>query len=90
VRSSPLFFVLGRQREGDFRDEQAAGSPRHCWFGRGDVRRRNREWAGTEKEKPPETGLSGAAASVAARPKPAPTLGGTGEKKPTENGWFFK
>ena len=59
----------------DFRYEQAAGNSRHCWFGRGVVLRRNRERAGTEKEKPPETGLSGAAASVAARPKPAPTVG---------------
>jgi hypothetical protein len=56
------------------------GNPRQCWRGCGGVFRRNREFAGTENGKQPETGLPGSAASVAGRPEPAPALGGKGEK----------
>jgi hypothetical protein len=70
----------GLQRGGGFRDEQVAGNPRLCWFGREVVLRRNRQWAGTENEKPADTGLSSAAASVAAGPEPAPNRG-DGRKK---------
>ncbi len=87
---SDHWFAWSLQRGGDFRDEQAAGNPHHCRFWSGVVLRRNRELAGTDNGKPSETGASGAAASVAAWPEPAPALGKTDEKKPTENGWFSK
>jgi len=37
-----------------------------------------------------QNGGFGRAVLKSRRPKTAPTLGKTGEKKPTENGWFFE
>jgi hypothetical protein len=72
---------LGRLPESVFGYEQAAGNPRHCWYGRGVVLRRNREWAGTENEKPPQTGVPGVLASVAPLPETAPALGRSKKRK---------
>ena len=71
---------VGSPGESGFADEQAARKPRCCWRGCGGVLRRNREWAGTESGKAPETGPSGVVASAAAWPEPAPALGISGKK----------
>src|SRR6218665_728457 len=80
VNALPRPGRAGRLREGGFPDERSVENPRPCWGRCSGVLRRNREWAGTENAKPPETGVSGAVASVAAWPEPAPALGGTGKK----------
>jgi len=64
------------------RKKVAMPDPNSCW--------RYGDLADLMNGQLPDTGLSGVAAPVAARPEPAPTLGRTGEKKPTENGWFFE
>jgi len=46
--------------------------------------------AASESGKRPGTGLSGAAASVAARPEPAPVLGKTGKKNQPRVVGFFR
>ena len=78
---SDHLFSWSLQRGGGFHDEQAAVNPCHCWFRHGGVLRRNREWTGTENGKPPKTGLSLAAPSVAALPETAQTLGAQHKKK---------
>ncbi|MDO4705223.1 MAG: hypothetical protein Q4A98_03295 [Comamonadaceae bacterium] len=70
-----------RLREGGFPDEQAAGNPHQCWVRCEVLLRRNREWAASENGKRPDTKVSGAAASFAARPEPAPVLAFQGKKK---------